>query len=79
MTDDQPTTNAPAEPQREPEPRRPRGLSAPYVPGGRDPEPDGGKRDERFYGGLLILMVAAIVLAGFLVSIIGLIAATPAR
>jgi hypothetical protein len=56
-----------------------RGLSTPYIPGGRDPDPGSGRREERFYGGLLMLMVAAIILAGFAVTIIGLVTATPAR
>lgn len=49
---------------------RARGLSAPYISGGRDPEPDEGLRQDRFYGRLLILMVAVIVLAGFVLGII---------
>jgi hypothetical protein len=69
-----------------PEPRRPgplapseaeraasaraRGLSAPYIAGGRDPEPDEGLREERFYGRLLIIMVAVIVAGGFILGIV---------
>jgi hypothetical protein len=49
---------------------RARGLSAPYIAGGRDPDPDVGRREERFYGRLLILMVAAIVAAGFILGIV---------
>jgi hypothetical protein len=49
---------------------RARGLSAPYIAGGRDPEPIEGRREERFYGRLLLLMVAVIVLAGFVVGIV---------
>jgi hypothetical protein len=49
---------------------RARGLSAPYIAGGRDPEPDEGLREERFYGRLLILMVAVIVAAGFILGIV---------
>jgi len=40
---------------------RARGLSAPYIAGGRDPEPDEGIREERFFGRLLLVMVVAIV------------------
>jgi hypothetical protein len=49
---------------------RARGLSAPYIAGGRDPEPDAGLREERFYGRLLIVMVAVIVAGGFILGII---------
>jgi hypothetical protein len=49
---------------------RARGLSAPYIAGGRDPEPDSGIREERFYGRLLILMFIAIVLGGFILGAI---------
>ena len=49
---------------------RARGLSAPYITGGRDPEPDEGLREERFYGRLLILMVAIIVGGGFVLGIV---------
>jgi hypothetical protein len=49
---------------------RARGLSAPYIAGGRDPQPDEALREERFYGRLLVLMVAIIVLAGFVLGIV---------
>lgn len=48
---------------------RARGLAAPYIAGGRDPEPAAGKREERFYVRLLLLMVAVIVLGGFVLGI----------
>ena len=48
-----------------------RGLAAPYPPGGLDPDPSGGQRDERRYLRLLVGMVLAIVLGGFGVSILG--------
>lgn len=50
---------------------RQRGLSAPYIAGGRDPEPDQGLREERFYLRLLVAMVVALILAGFVLGIIG--------
>ena len=50
---------------------RARGLDAPYIPGGRDPDPEPARREERFYLRLLIGMVIAIVLAGFLLGIVG--------
>ena len=49
---------------------RARGLAAPYIAGGRDPVPEEGRREERFYGRLLLAMVALIVLGGFLLGII---------
>jgi hypothetical protein len=49
---------------------RARGLSAPYIAGGRDPDPAAGRREERFYGRLLVLMVAVIVLGGFVLGIL---------
>lgn len=47
---------------------RARGLSAPYIAGGRDPDPETGRREERFYVRLLVLMVVAIVLGGFVIG-----------
>jgi hypothetical protein len=47
---------------------RARGLSAPYIAGGRDPEPEVGRREERFYGRLLLAMVAGLILGGFIIG-----------
>jgi hypothetical protein len=49
---------------------RSRGLAAPYIAGGRDPNPEQGLREERYYMRLLVGMVLAIVLGGFAVSIL---------
>jgi hypothetical protein len=49
---------------------RARGLAAPYIAGGRDPDPESGKREERFYGRLLLIMVGLIVVSGFVLGII---------
>ncbi len=49
---------------------RARGLAAPYIAGGRDPEPATGRNEDRFYGRLLLGMVALIVLGGFAFGII---------
>lgn len=55
---------------------RARGLDAPYIAGGTDPDPVAGLREERYYGKLLLGMVIAIVLAGFVVgTILALVAA----
>jgi hypothetical protein len=48
---------------------RARGLAAPYIAGGRDPDPEEGLREERHYLRLLLIMVIAIVAAGFVIGI----------
>lgn len=49
---------------------RARGLEAPLIAGGRDPEPDAGLREDRTYGRLLLLMVGLIVASGFVLGIL---------
>ena len=49
---------------------RRRGLAAPYIPGGRDPDQDRAEADERRYVRLLVAMVLVLVLAGFVFGII---------
>jgi hypothetical protein len=49
---------------------RARGLSAPYIAGGRDPEPEAGIQEERRYLRLLLIMVAAIIIGGFVLGIV---------
>ena len=39
---------------------RARGLAAPYIAGGRDPEPERGQREDRYYTRLLLFMVASL-------------------
>jgi hypothetical protein len=51
---------------------RARGLAAPYIDGGRDPDQDAADRDDRRNLRILLIMVIAIVLAGF---VLGLLAA----
>ena len=50
---------------------RKRGLAAPYIAGGRDPDPDAGRAEERRYLRLLLIMVVVIVLSGFVLGILG--------
>lgn len=50
-----------------------RGLASPYPPGGTDPAPDAGRREERFYLRLLVGMVLLIVVGGLAISVIGLV------
>lgn len=58
---------------------RERGLAAPYIAGGRDPEPEVGRREERVLLRLLILMVVVIMLSGFVLGILAnLVAGSPA-
>jgi hypothetical protein len=49
---------------------RARGLAAPYIPGGRDPEPESGRREERFYGRLLLIMIIVIVGIGVVLGLL---------
>jgi hypothetical protein len=48
---------------------RRRGLEAPYIAGGTDPDPEPGLREDRYYGRLLVVMVATLILAGFVLGI----------
>jgi hypothetical protein len=47
---------------------RARGLAVPYIAGGHDPDPEAGRREERFYGRLLVLMVVAVICGGFVIG-----------
>lgn len=59
---------------------RARGLNAPYIAGGRDPDPEAGLREERRFLRLLLLMVGAIIVGGFVLGILAnVIAAMGAR
>lgn len=49
---------------------RKRGLAAPYIAGGRDPDPEAGLAEERRYLRWLLAMVVVIVLSGFVLGII---------
>jgi hypothetical protein len=69
---DQPARPDPALPDDErSQAARRRGLEAPYIAGGRDPDPERGRREERFYLRLLIAMIVAIVLGGYVLGFIG--------
>jgi hypothetical protein len=50
---------------------RKRGLAAPYIPGGRDPDPTGTRVRERPYLRWLAVMIVVIVLAPFILGIVG--------
>lgn len=49
---------------------RARGLAAPYIPGGRDPDPAAARREERFYLRILIVMVAVVVFLSFALGVV---------
>jgi hypothetical protein len=51
---------------------RARGLSAPYIAGGRDPDPAATRRVERPYLLLLVAMIVIIVLGGFVLGFLGI-------
>jgi hypothetical protein len=48
---------------------RAKGLQAPYIAGGRDPDPEAGLREERHYGKLLLWMVLGLMFGGFVIGI----------
>lgn len=83
-----PPTDGPATPALPPDPAaydternaaaRARGLAAPYIAGGRDPDPELGRREERRYLRLLLLMVCAIVLGGFVLGVVAILLTPPA-
>lgn len=58
---------------------RARGLDAPYIAGGTDPDPAAGRREERRYLRLLIAMVVVILLSGFVLGVIANLATGLAR
>jgi len=49
---------------------RRRGLAAPYIPGGRDPDPATAEAEERRYLRILLIMVVVIIVAGFVLGVI---------
>lgn len=49
---------------------RRRGLAAPYIPGGRDPDQEAAEREDRRYLRILLIMVVVIVIAGFALGLI---------
>jgi len=53
---------------------RKRGLSTPYIPGGRDPDQAHADAENRRYLKLLLAMVIVIVLGGFVLGMIAALA-----
>jgi len=64
----------PADPDAYDSPRatqaRARGLAAPYIAGGEDPDLPATQRREGRYLRLLIVMIVVVVLAGFVLGVI---------
>ena len=48
---------------------RAKGLEAPYIGGGFDPDPEKGLAEERKYGKWLLWMVAGLMFGGFVIGI----------
>jgi hypothetical protein len=74
MTDKSPPAQLPPDPEAYDSVRaqhaRARGLAAPYIPGGRDPDPEAGRREERHYVRLLVIMVVVLGLGGFVFGVV---------
>jgi hypothetical protein len=51
---------------------RRRGLAAPYIPGGRDPDQAVAEAEDRRLLRILVIMVIVIVLAGFVLGVVAL-------
>ena len=72
----------PADPAAYDHPRaelaRAKGLEAPYIGGGHDPDPEPGRREERRLLRLLLAMVVAVILAGFVLGALALVVTRPA-
>jgi hypothetical protein len=54
---------------------REKGLEAPYIAGGHDPDPAEGRAEERRLWRLLVIMVVTIVASGWVLGIIAAILA----
>lgn len=78
--DDVTDPTSPARPELPPDPAaydspravraRAKGLDAPYIAGGTDPDPESALAEDRRFGTLLVAMVVVIVLSGFVVGVI---------
>ena len=52
---------------------RQKGLDQPYIAGGNDPDPEAGRREERRLLRILLIMIVAVVLAGFVLGALGVV------
>jgi hypothetical protein len=68
-----PPAALPTDPEAYDSPRariaRAKGLEAPYIAGGLDPNPEAGLAEERKYGKWLLWMVAGLMFGGFVIGI----------
>jgi hypothetical protein len=66
------STNLPPDPEAYDSPRnaraRAKGLDAPYIAGGTDPDPEKGLVEERHYVRLLVWMIVVLILGGFILG-----------
>ena len=53
---------------------RRRGLAAPYIPGGRDPDQAKAESEDRHYLRILLAMVIVIIAAGFVLGFVAALA-----
>jgi hypothetical protein len=71
---EQPVTELTPDPDAYDSPRatqaRARGLNAPYIAGGEDPDIDAARREESRYLRILIAMVAIVIAGGFILGIV---------
>jgi hypothetical protein len=69
-----PSSTLPPDPDAYDSPRavqaRARGLAAPYIAGGEDPDPETTRRLERPYLRWLIAMTVVIILSGFVLGVL---------
>jgi len=72
VTDQPPPNDLPPDPAAYDSPRavraREKGLKAPYIAGGDDPDPAAGQAEERRYGRLLLAFAVTIIASGFVVG-----------
>ena len=72
QTSSSPPPTLPPDPAAYDSPRavlaRAKGLQAPYIAGGEDPDPAAGLAEEHHYVRLLVAMAVAIVASGFVIG-----------
>jgi hypothetical protein len=56
---------------------RRKGLEAPYIAGGHDPEPEAARREERRLLRLLLMTVVLVILSGFVLGALSMLISGP--
>jgi hypothetical protein len=68
------TNRLPPDPEAYDSPRaeraRAKGLAAPYIPGGQDPDLERTRREERRYLRILVAMVVIVVIGAFALGVL---------